>query len=716
MADVLFSPSWYRVAELKPRLRAHTQLHRHEYRGQVWYILQDHAGGRSHRITPAAYRFIGLMDGERTVQQLWDLVNTQAGDEAPTQDEAIRLLGQLHAADALLCDVPPDTQELLRRFQRHRRQRWKQQFWSPLAIRINLFDPDRFLDATFPYLRFLFTPWGGLLWLGVVLTGAILAGVHWQELTADIGDRILTPANLVLLWFIYPLVKAAHELMHGYATKYGGGEVHELGIMFLVLIPIPYVDVSSAWGFRDKYQRMLVGAAGITTELFLGALAMLVWVTVERGLVHAIAYNVLMISGISTLLFNGNPLLRFDGYYVLADALEIPNLGNRANRYLGYLVQRYLFAVKDAESPADSRGERVWFILYGLASFIYRTFIMFAIILYIGGRFFTVGVLLAIWALFTQAVVPMAKSLSFLFTSPRLRTQRRRSIGVTALALGLILTLLFVVPVPFWTRAEGVTWPAERSQIRATVDGFIEAIVATPGATVTPGQELIRLNDTLLLARIAVLKAKKQEFESQLVALEATDRVRTGIIREEIEAVAANLQRALEQQAQLVIRSPSGGRFILPDAPDLQDRFIHRGQLLGYVVDATDLATVRAVVSQDEIALVKGQTQAVAVIPTGWSEKSYPGVMERQVAGGNTQLPTPVLGMAGGGRFAVDPRDANGRTTLDRVFQVEVKLLEALPTELLGRRMYVRFDHGFEPLGWQWYRSFRQLFLRRFSV
>lgn len=123
MAGSLFSPSWYRVSELKPRLRAHVQIHRHDYRGKVWFILQDHAGGRSHRLAPATYRLVGFMDGRRTVQELWEITNLQAGDEAPSQEEVIRLLGQLHAADALICDVPPDSLELFRRFQRHERMR-----------------------------------------------------------------------------------------------------------------------------------------------------------------------------------------------------------------------------------------------------------------------------------------------------------------------------------------------------------------------------------------------------------------------------------------------------------------------------------------------------------------------------------------------------------------------------------------------------------------
>jgi len=136
MTGPLISTSWYRVAALKPRIRAHARILRQSYRGEVWYVLQDRAAERSHRFSPAAYQFIGLMDGERTVQQLWDAVSAQLGDGAPTQEEVIRLLGQLHAADALLCDVPPDSLEVFRRYQQHERMLWKRRLWTPLALRL----------------------------------------------------------------------------------------------------------------------------------------------------------------------------------------------------------------------------------------------------------------------------------------------------------------------------------------------------------------------------------------------------------------------------------------------------------------------------------------------------------------------------------------------------------------------------------------------------
>ena len=404
MSDTLFSLSWYRVAELRPRLRAHTQIHRHEYRGEVWFVLQDHASGRSHRLSPPAYRFIGLMDGNATVQDLWGAVNEQLGDHAPTQDEVIRRLGQLHSSDALLCDVPPDSRELFRRYQRHQGMLWRRRLATPLAVRFPLFDPERFLSRTLWLVRPLFSWYGALIWFLVVALGVILAGVHWSELTDGIVDRAMSPHNLLLLWLVYPLVKTVHELGHGYAVKNWGGEVHDIGRMLLVLAPVPYVDASAASGFRGKGPRMVVGAIGIAVELFLAAIALFIWLSVEPGTVRAVAYNVMLIAGVSTLFFNGNPLLRFDGYYVLSDGLEIPNLGTRANRYLGFLVQRHAFGLAEADSPARSTWERFWFVFYGIAAFIYRMLIMFVIILYIAGKFFAIGVVLALWAAFSQIV------------------------------------------------------------------------------------------------------------------------------------------------------------------------------------------------------------------------------------------------------------------------------------------------------------------------
>lgn len=716
MSESLFSPSWYRVADLKPRLRKHAELHRHDYRGKVWYVLQDHAGGRSHRFSPDVYRFVGLMDGKRTVQELWDVLNEQEGDAAPIQDDVIRLLGQLHAADVLICDVTPDSRELLRRYRRSERMKWKQRIWTPLAVRFPLLDPDRFLVRTLPYIRFIFTKYGAWVWLLTVGLAAILAAANWSALTDNIVDRALAPQNLVLLWLVYPFVKAIHELFHGYATKVSGGEVHEIGIMLLVLVPVPYVDASSAWGFRSKHRRMLVGGIGIMAELFMGAIALFVWLIVEPGVVHTVAYNVMLISGVSTLLFNGNPLLRFDGYYVLVDMLEIPNLGNRSNQHLGYLIQKYLFGSEDAESPADTPGERHWFVFYGIAAFIYRVFILSVIVLYIGSRFFAVGVLLAFWAIVTQVLIPMGKNMKFLSSSPRLRNNRRRAVSVTIGFVAALIVIFFVIPVPLWTSTQGVVWPPEQSQLRAGVDGYVERVLVDDGVAVASGEALIVANDPFLESRVELLESHERELQLQLKLAQTIDQVQVAILREELAAVAGDLVRAREQLEALTIRSPRAGVFIVPRRQDLPGRFIRKGQIVAYIINRSDHLTVRSVVSQANIGLLRERIRKVNVLQSAWEGQAFEATLRRAVPGGTQQLPTAALGTSGGGSFAVDPRDPNGRQTLERVFEFEVSLPDEAPTEFLGNRVHVRFDHGYEPIGMQLYRSLRQLLLRQFGV
>ncbi|WP_235936022.1 M50 family metallopeptidase [Devosia aurantiaca] len=226
---------------------------------------------------------------------------------------------------------------------------------NPLALRLPLFDPDKFLTATMPFVRPLFTVWAFLGWLALVGTGIFLAVLHWAELTDAGSEQLFSLQNIVFIAAIYPLIKALHEAGHAYATKAFGGAVHEVGIMMLILIPAPYVDATSATAFREKWKRVVVSGAGIMVEFSLAAVAMIFWVNAEPGFARAAAFNIMLIGGVSTLLFNGNPLLRFDAYYIMADLIEVPNLGARANKYFWYLVQRYFLGYETAENPAQAR-------------------------------------------------------------------------------------------------------------------------------------------------------------------------------------------------------------------------------------------------------------------------------------------------------------------------------------------------------------------------
>jgi putative peptide zinc metalloprotease protein len=294
----LQSNLWYRVETLRPQLLARAKLHRHRYRGELWYLLQDPASGRVHRFTPAARLVLAAMDGRRTVHDLWRLAQRRLGDDAPTQDELIQLLGQLHSSDLLATNVPPDALELLDRGEKTARSRQRRSWMNPMAVRIPLWDPGALLDRFVPLWRRLWGPAGALLWLAVVLPALALLPQAWPELTHNLSDRALQPDNLLLLAIVFPAIKALHELGHATATRAGGGEVHEMGVMLLVLIPVPYVDASSATVLRSRWARALVAAAGMLVEVFIAALAFYVWRVAEPGLVRAVCFNVMLVAGV----------------------------------------------------------------------------------------------------------------------------------------------------------------------------------------------------------------------------------------------------------------------------------------------------------------------------------------------------------------------------------------------------------------------------------
>jgi putative peptide zinc metalloprotease protein len=678
-------------------------------------VLQDLSTERFHRFSPAAYFIIGLMDGRRTVEEIWDLAADRLGDEAPTQDEMIHLLSQLHGADVLQCDVPPDTAELLQRQQRQQRRRWQNRLFSVFAWRFPLFDPERFLTRFFPVVRPFVGWFGALLWIGVVGPAVLLAGVHWADLARDVADRVLAPQNLILLWLAFPVVKMLHEFGHAFAVKAFGGEVHDMGVMLLVLSPIPYVDASAAWAFREKRHRVLVGAAGMIVELFIAALALFVWLSAEPGTVRAVAYNVIFIAGVSTLLFNGNPLLNFDGYYILADLLEIPNLRSRSTAYLKYLCERYLFGRQEAEPPEATPGERAWFIVYGISAFVYRIFIMLAITLFIAGEFFVVGMLLAVMAAIGWALLPLLRGASFLLTSPRIRRVRTRAVAVTAALVAAVVGIVALVPVPVRSRAEGVIWIPEESFVRAGTDGFVDRVVAQPGSRVQRGDVLIVCRDPSLSTEVLVLEARFRELQARYTEQRVKDRVKAEMLREEIDHVGDRLARARERAAELIIRSHAEGTFVAPLAADLPGRFIRQGELLAYVIDVKTL-TVRTVVSQADIDLVRQWTRGVDVRLAERLAESLPAVIKRAVPGASEQLPSMALGSQGGGQIAIDPTDSRGVRAMQKVFQVDLELPAPSRVVSVGGRVYVRFDHGREPLLAQWYRWTRQLFLARFNV
>jgi len=714
MQEAFFSQSWYRVAPLRPRLRSHVQIYRHTYRGNDWYIIQDKFTGRYHRFSPEAYYIIGLMNGHYSLADIWENACRRLGDHMPTQDEVIHLLARLFRLDLLQTSVLPDFDDLSDRHRQSARQRLLQRLKSPAFVRIPLLDPDRFLNATISFVSPLLCRTTFVLWLLLLTAALMLAGVHWADLTNSFTDHILGLENLLVISLIYPVLKVFHEFGHAYVVKKWGGEVHEMGILLLVFMPIPYMDASSSMAFREKHKRMLVGAAGIMVELGLASLALLVWLSVEPGLVRAICYNIMLIAGISTLLFNGNPLLKFDAYYVLADFLEIPNLAQRSTRFIGYVIQRYLLGITEVRSSADSKSEAVWLFVYGCLSFCYRIFISFRIILFIASKFFFVGVLLAAWIVMGMLVAPLVRVIHFVRRDKHMRAKRVRLFAVVIVPLCLGIGALLFTPLPFSTVCEGVVWAPEESRVVTDTEGFVAELVVSDGRHVEPGELLIRMEDPRLASEVRLLEARRMEYQSRYDASLQGRRTDTVLLKEVLGQLDAEIARAREREEALLVRSSGAGHFFMFNERDFPGRFAHRGATVGYVL-TPETMSVLGVVEQDDIEKVRNDTTGVSVRMAEAVERVIPAEIVREVPAASKQLPSRALSLEGGGRVALDPRAPGDLIVHNRFFLFEVRL-EELPALRVEERVFVRFSHSPRPLILRGYDAVRRLLLRRFAV
>ena len=329
--EPLFSPRWYRVAALRPQLRAQVELRRQDQRGVAWYLLIDESADEVRRLNRVGYEFVGRCDGTQTVQQIWDALLAARPDEAMTQDEIVRLVIALHQRGMIEFDLAADVESVFRA-QAVKRRRQRLQGVNPLAFRLAMRDPSPLLARLAPLAPWVFSSGMLALWLVAVLFAGTAAAMHANELFAHATRLLASPGHVFITWLMYPLIKAVHEAAHALAVQRWGGAVRQAGVTLLLLTPVPFVNASAADGFRHRHQRALVSAAGIMAELVIATLALTVWLTVQPGVVQDVALLAMLIGAVSTVLVNGNPLMRFDGYDLFRDLLDLRNLGLRSNQ------------------------------------------------------------------------------------------------------------------------------------------------------------------------------------------------------------------------------------------------------------------------------------------------------------------------------------------------------------------------------------------------
>jgi putative peptide zinc metalloprotease protein len=415
------------------------------------------------------------------------------------------------------------------------------------------------------------------------------------------------------------------------------------------------------------------------------------------------------------LIFNGNPLLRYDAYYILADLIEIPNLAKRSLDYCAFLLERYVLGLREREPMERSGSERVWFVCYGIASTIYRIFVTVVIALFIASRFFIVGVILAAWAVVAMAALPLVRVVNYLLSSPRLHNRRSRAVSVVVGSFSLLVLILFAVPLPHHTDAEGVVWLPEEAIVRAGANGFVDRLLVNTGSQVAQGEALVRSFSPALQGNLRLAEARVQQLEAEYASDYVADRAKADIAHKKLQTEYASLASARERAADLIVHAHRAGVFVAPQAIDMPGRYFQKGALLGYVLGDSQ-RYLRVVIPQEDIDSIRVDSDHVFARLIDVPEVVGEGRIVRQVPAGETSLPSRALAMEGGGQIATDPRDPKTPKALQRMFQFDIAI-DGIPNlGTYGERAFVRFDHVMEPLGLRWVRGIRQLFLARFDV
>ncbi len=716
MSDGFLSPDWHRVSGLAPRLRAGTRIDRHLYLGTPWHVVSNATGIKAVRLTPAAYAAVGRFDGRLTLDEIWQALRADLGDAAPTQQDMVSLLTQLHQSDMLDSTEVPLLGEMLERQEKHRAQVWKKLLMNPLAVTVPLVNPDRFL-AGLCRVTGLVPRW--LWWaavLALVCAALAVLPLHWDALRARGLSGFLDLENLLLIALIYPVMKALHEIAHGIAIKARGGTVSEMGLMFIAFFPIPYVEASASLVFPSKWDRAAVAAAGVAVEIAIAALAFFLWTSLEEGTARTLAFNTMVISGISTLVINGNPLLKFDGYHVLCDVIEIPNLSQRGNNWWGEMLRVHVLATRERRRTPTVAWERLWFFAYPPAAFVYRLFISMTIALFVAQTYRAVGVVLAAWSLTLTLLWPALKTAHKGLTDPRIRLAGVRAWRGAALVTAGLCVLLVFVKFPHRPVVQGVVWLPQEAFLRAEVPGQIDAQTLAAGAAVTAGETLFRLSDPALTAEIAVKAAELDRLRVSLASARFTDRSEAE--RLELRRAAAEAERARleERRAAQLVRASARGVLDIPGGQDQTGAFARQGALLAYVLPP-GAPLVRLAVPQHLAPDIRAHgTRAELRFATD-TARSVPAALVRDVPEGASVLPSPVLALDGGGPFATVGDPEEPLRTVQPLFQFEMQLTgppERLPP--FGTRAYARFDLPPKTAATRVQRWLRRSFLSWFDV
>jgi putative peptide zinc metalloprotease protein len=699
-----------------PPLRADLIIIKQFYEGRTFYVVKDPISLQYFRLTAEDYFLATLFDGRRTLAQVhaayvdrFPHLRLDFSEEEITErvNRFANDLGLLQFLSVQGARLKP-RYDAIREVKKHAKGGFYKFVNTVFFARFSVFDPDKLFARMAKPIWWIWTRQSLWISIAMVLT-AVFVVYQKYDATGALMSRFFSLNNIALIWVTTILIKSIHELGHGLTCKHFGGEVHEVGVMLLVFTPYFFVNVSDSWVLPDRNKRILISAAGIYVELVLASLATFLWAVVQPGPFQQILWNIMVIASISTLIFNANPLMRFDGYYIMTDWIEVPNLSTKSRSFIAYQVKRLIFGsdYEDASMARLPLPRRRFglFYFYAVASYLYGYFVIYKLARYMGPHLAPFGLQkLATWfsatALTAWVVMPLwsfMKSLQLTRDDwrPGGRLRRLGLVGGSALALFAIFCF---VPRQLEIKRNVAVEIASPETIRPDIEGFIDQIFVKEGDKVPPGAPLAQLSNRDVQQDLVQAKAQLAVAQASIQRALAADQPAE---MREAQSVAARMQKRFADAQQnvdrLTLRSALGGTVLTHDLRLQLHKRLHLNEIF---CEIAPLDSMRIVIplNEKQVRWVR-QGQPVEI-----KAYAYPGAtLHGTIAGDPVVLVSEDMPAAFSARRHGDvptALDRQGREIpLERTFEAEIQVDNRAGLLRQGMTGRAKIDAGRYPWG-----------------
>lgn len=739
LADSLVSSA---SRPLALRMRPDLTARRHFYQGHPYIVIKEPVGLKYYRFQEEEYAILAMLDGQTSLEDIKDEFEDRYAPEKITLQDLQNFIGMLHRSGLVVSEASGQGKQLIQRRKEQTRKKMLAAVSNILAIRWKGWDPNRVLNWMYKYLFWIYWPSFQILCLLFGLSALALVAINFDVFQSRLPafHEFFGPGNWIFLGTTLALVKVIHEFGHGLTCKRYGGECHEMGFMLLVLTPCLYCNVSDSWMLPNKWQRAAIGFAGIWVELVLASIATYVWWFSEPGLtINQIALSIMFICSVSTILFNGNPLLRFDGYYITSDLLEIPNLRQKSNDVLRRKLVELCLGIEQADDPFLPKRGQFWFMMYTVAAVVYRWVVLASILFFLNQvlepyGLKIIGQLIALSAIVGLVIQPGIQLYRFFHIPGRMHQVKKPRLIATLSVLGAVIAAIVFLPLPFHVKCALETQTRDAESVFVDTPGRLIEVAAKPGQRVEPGQPIVRLKDDALQMSLLELEGQINEYQAQLESyrlLKHIDPEVTGQIESTqklLEAVQQQYEEKRRDRERLEIRAPvagviipapprdgsKGGKGTLPlwSGSALMERNLgarlEESDVVCQVGDPTRMEAV-LIIDQADMELVR-ESQEVDIKFDAYPYQVYKSTIE-EISRRDVEQLSPSLSNQAGGRLATQTDPETGAQKLVHAsYQARAPVDDPQGVIVTGMRGTAKIYPGWKPLGWRAWRWLTRTF------